>query len=72
MVLDKLLEELLSDPDVFPDFEYVGYWQTQFNNLVALTVFLAWIKIFKYISFNKTMTQLSSTLSRVSIIIEII
>ncbi|XP_054715957.1 polycystin-2-like [Uloborus diversus] len=66
MVMDGLLEELLSQPDVYPNFEFLGYWQTQFNNLVALTVFLAWIKIFKYISFNKTMTQLSSTLSRCS------
>ncbi|XP_015913984.2 polycystin-2 [Parasteatoda tepidariorum] len=66
MVIDGLIEELLSKPDSYPNFEYLGYWQTQFNNLVALTVFLAWIKIFKYISFNKTMTQLSSTLSRCS------
>lgn len=66
MVLDGLLEELLSEPELYPNFEFIGYWQTQFNNLVALTVFLAWIKIFKYISFNKTMTQLSSTLSRCS------
>ena len=35
------------------------------NNAVAICVFCAWIKLFKYISFNKTMTQLSSTLSRV-------
>ena len=35
------------------------------NNFIAVCVFLAWIKLFKYISFNKTMTQLSSTLSRV-------
>ncbi|XP_055953572.1 polycystin-2-like [Argiope bruennichi] len=66
MVMDDLLQELLSQPDNYPNFEFLGYWQTQFNNLVALTVFLAWIKIFKYISFNKTMTQLSSTLSRCS------
>ena len=36
----------------------------QNNNAVAICVFFAWIKLFKYISFNKTMTQLSSTLSR--------
>ncbi len=34
------------------------------NNFVAINVFCAWVKMFKYISFNKTMTQLSSTLSR--------
>jgi hypothetical protein len=33
---------------------------------MAVLVFLAWIKLFKYISFNKTMTQLSKTLERVN------
>ena len=31
---------------------------------MAVVVFLAWIKLFKYISFNTTMNQLSETLSR--------
>lgn len=57
------LEELLKDDDQFVDFEFLGYWSTQFNNAVAAMVFLSWIKIFKYLSFNKTMTQLSLTLS---------
>merc|ERR1719428_2644427 len=35
----------------------------QFNNLVAIAVFFAWIKVFKYISFKKTMTQLQNTLA---------
>lgn len=62
--VEKLLHELLTNPYLFPDFEFLGFWQTQYNNAVALAVFFAWIKIFKYISFNKTMTQLSSTLSK--------
>lgn len=66
IMVDKLLEELLNKPDGFEDFEFLGFSQTQFNNAVALAVFFAWIKIFKYINFNKTMTQLSSTLSRCS------
>ena len=32
---------------------------------MALNVFFAMVKMFKYISFNKTMTQLTSTLSKV-------
>ncbi|CAF1030105.1 unnamed protein product, partial [Adineta ricciae] len=58
------LDELLQDQNSFADFEFLTYWQIQFNNVVAFAVFLAWIKIFKYVSFNKTMTQLSTTLSR--------
>ncbi|PAA66722.1 hypothetical protein BOX15_Mlig004710g1 [Macrostomum lignano] len=56
------LTELLKDESKFPDFDFLSYWQLQFNNAIAITVFFAWVKIFKYISFNKTMTQLSSTL----------
>ena len=56
------LETLLQDPNAFPDFEFLSYWQVQFNSAIAVAVFFAWVKVFKYISFNKTMTQLSSTI----------
>ncbi|OWF42403.1 polycystic kidney disease 2-like 1 protein isoform X1 [Mizuhopecten yessoensis] len=62
--VDNKLSVLLENPDKFADFEFLSYWQTRFDNAIAIAVFLAWIKIFKYISFNKTMTQLSSTLGR--------
>ncbi|BFZ03163.1 hypothetical protein BsWGS_06202 [Bradybaena similaris] len=58
------LAGLLENPNIFADFEKLSYWETRFSNAVAIAVFIAWIKIFKYISFNKTMTQLSSTLER--------
>ena len=59
-----MLDVLLVDQDKFPDFEFLCYWQMQFNNAVAGAVFLSWMKIFKYTSFNKTMTQLTETLGR--------
>lgn len=64
LTIKSKLQELLEDPTTFADFQFLGYWQTQFNSAVAVCVFFAWFKLFKYISFNKTMTQLSSTLSR--------
>ncbi|XP_076822255.1 polycystin-2-like protein 1 isoform X2 [Clavelina lepadiformis] len=64
--VNSLLETLLQNPRTYPDFEFLGFWQMQYNNMVAVVVFFAWIKIFKYISFNRTMTQLQSTLSRCS------
>ena len=48
-------------------FDTLGFWSAQFNNVLALLTFIVWVKVFKYISFNKTMSQLSSTLSRVCI-----
>ena len=62
------LVALVKTPDdgqgKFADFEKIAWWTVQYQLMIALTVFLAWIKLFKYISFNRTMTQLQQTLSR--------
>jgi hypothetical protein len=58
------LQELLDNPDQYANFESLGFWQMQYNYMVAVLLFFAWFKLFKYISFNKTMGQLSSTLSK--------
>lgn len=63
VAVDNLLKGLLADNKQYANFDSLGFWQTQFNNMVAVAVFFAWIKVFKYISFNKTMTQLSATLN---------
>ncbi|XP_069466725.1 polycystin-2-like protein 1 isoform X2 [Ambystoma mexicanum] len=62
--VNRLMGKLLKQPSTYADFEFLAFWQTQYNNMNAVNLFFAWIKIFKYISFNKTMTQLSSTLAR--------
>ncbi|NXC42107.1 PK2L2 protein, partial [Penelope pileata] len=59
-----LIEELLSDAHAYPDFYFLAFWQVIYDSMIAVNVFFAWIKIFKYVNFNQTMTQLSSTLSR--------
>ncbi|NXG92315.1 PK2L2 protein, partial [Stercorarius parasiticus] len=64
VAVSLLMEELLSDPHTYPDFYFLAFWQVLYNNMIAVNIFFAWIKIFKYVSFNKTMMQLSSTLSR--------
>lgn len=63
--VDSLLDSLINRDDTeYNDFSFLCYWQYQFNIVVSITIFLAWIKVFKYISFNKTMTQLSETLAK--------
>ncbi|XP_069913500.1 polycystin-2-like protein 1 isoform X1 [Oryctolagus cuniculus] len=62
--VNRLMGKLLQQPNTYADFEFLAFWQTQYNNMNAVNLFFAWIKVFKYISFNKTMTQLSSTLAR--------
>ncbi|XP_008572478.1 PREDICTED: polycystin-2 [Galeopterus variegatus] len=61
--VDVLLQ-FLEDQNTFPNFEHLAYWQIQFNNIAAVTVFFVWIKLFKFINFNRTMSQLSTTMSR--------
>ncbi|XP_069486643.1 polycystin-2 [Ambystoma mexicanum] len=62
--VDGLLKDLLEEQSTFPNFEPLAYWQLQFNNVAAVTVFFAWVKLFKFINFNRTMSQLSTTMSR--------
>uniref|UniRef100_A0A8B9QLI6 Polycystin-2 n=2 Tax=Apteryx owenii TaxID=8824 RepID=A0A8B9QLI6_APTOW len=62
--VDMLLKKLLEDQNSFPNFEPLAYWQIQFNNIAAVTVFFVWIKLFKFVNFNRTMSQLSTTMSR--------
>ncbi|XP_060028247.1 polycystin-2-like protein 1 [Erinaceus europaeus] len=62
--VNRLMGKLLQQPNMYADFEFLAFWQTQYNNMNAINLFFAWIKVFKYISFNKIMTQLSSTLAR--------
>ncbi|KAF6082518.1 polycystin 2 like 2, transient receptor potential cation channel [Phyllostomus discolor] len=59
-----LLEPLLKNTEKYPDFYFLASWHIYYSNVIAITIFFAWIKILKFINFNKTMFQLSSTLSR--------
>ncbi|NXS62310.1 PK2L2 protein, partial [Brachypteracias leptosomus] len=62
--VSQLMEELLSNTNVYPDFYFLAFWQVLYNDMIAVSIFFAWIKVFKYIGVNRIMTQLSSTLSR--------
>ncbi|XP_077102279.1 polycystin-2 isoform X2 [Siphateles boraxobius] len=58
------LHFLLENHSTYPNFEPLARLQVHFNNLAAIIVFLSWVKLFKFINFNKTMNQLSTTMSR--------
>jgi len=57
------LKPLLAEPQAFGDFTLLGEWSEYQNIIFAINVFFVWIKVFKYISFNKTMKILSETLT---------
>ncbi|XP_060913704.1 polycystin-2 isoform X1 [Labrus mixtus] len=63
-MVGNLLKGLLENHTAHPIFEPLANLQFQFNNVAAVIVFFSWVKLFKFINFNKTMSQLSSTMSR--------
>lgn len=52
VVVGSLLEDLLDDPNQYANFDSIGFWQTQFNNNVAIAVFFSWIKASFHILFS--------------------
>ncbi|XP_036936757.1 polycystin-2 isoform X1 [Acanthopagrus latus] len=63
-IVGNLLKGLLENHNAHPSFEFLANLQVQFNNVAAIIIFFSWVKLFKFINFNKTMSQLSSTMSR--------
>ena len=43
--VNSTMETLLEDTNAFLDFEFLAYWQINFNNACAILVFLAWLKV---------------------------
>lgn len=66
-VVHGLLKPLLAEPTEFGDFTQLGQLADYSTWIFGLNVFFVWIKVFKYISFNKTMNILSNTLSRCAV-----
>ena len=61
--MKEKLQEAIDNPDTFANFDRIAYWQWSYNTMAAVLVFVIWIKTFKYLSFNYTMTLLSRTLT---------
>lgn len=61
--IDNHISTIIANQNSYSDFDSLSFWSYTFDIMAACTIFIAWIKIFKYISFNKTMTQLAETLS---------
>ncbi|XP_003972456.2 polycystin-2 [Takifugu rubripes] len=63
-MVGKLLKGLLENHTAHPSFGSLAHLQVQFNNVAAIIVFFSWVKLFKFINLNKTMSQLTTTMSR--------
>uniref|UniRef100_A0A1I8MDB2 Polycystin cation channel n=1 Tax=Musca domestica TaxID=7370 RepID=A0A1I8MDB2_MUSDO len=62
--LNGILEKSKENPNHFWSIDKICFWNLLYIDMMGICVFLVWIKIFKYISINKTMLQFSTTLKR--------
>lgn len=46
VTVDRKLKELTNKPDQFQDFDFISLCQIRFDNAIAITVFIAWVKVF--------------------------
>lgn len=68
--IQEKLKQLNNHPSNFIPFDYLSYGQVQYNNSLAFCLFLTWIKMFKYLSLNRTILQFTKTLKNVHIIMK--
>ena len=64
LVIGYYLKPLLAEPELFGNFENLSWWNEFVSIIFAINIYFCWLKIFKYISFNRTMVQLQCTLGR--------
>ncbi|TMS38033.1 hypothetical protein L596_004847 [Steinernema carpocapsae] len=64
LLVRRKVETLLNGVTQYENLQSVVYAENRFTDSVAVLLFFSWIKLFKYVSFNKTMSQLNATLSR--------
>ncbi|CAG2064213.1 unnamed protein product [Timema podura] len=62
-VLNKL-DILLKTKDAYANFDELGSSQKSYNNIEAVALFFAWIKVIKFVSFTKSTSEISNTISR--------
>ena len=61
----KLLKLMLAEPELYTDFSYLTYWAKIFQRCAGVAIFIGFVKVFKYLSFNSTMSILAGTLQKV-------
>lgn len=45
MAVSLLMEKLLSAENIYPDFYFLAFWQILYDNMIAVSVFFAFMKV---------------------------
>ncbi|KRT86286.1 ion channel [Oryctes borbonicus] len=64
IIVVSVLMDVENKPNEYFGFFRFGMLEIDTRNYQAITLFLAFMKIFKYLSFNKTMGQLNNTIKK--------
>lgn len=59
------IDALINTAETYADFDHISNAHVYYNNVSGVLTFFAFIKLFKYLGFNRTMGQLNSTLKNV-------
>ena len=51
--MEPSLQEVATTTHRFVDFTCLAFWSYLLDSLTGVTAFLSWVRIFKYVSFNK-------------------
>ncbi|XP_069892177.1 polycystin-2-like protein 2 isoform X4 [Dipodomys merriami] len=54
MQIFLLLGQLLKSTEKYPDFYFLAYWHIYYNNIIAITIFFAWIKVDDFSTFQNS------------------
>lgn len=67
IALKSYIENNEKNEKVYLGLDQLSVSHLVYSNITAMLIFAIWVKVFKYIGFNKTMLQFSTTLKRVNI-----
>lgn len=59
------IEKIKQNLDKYGNLEQLAYANKISNDILAVDLFLIYIKVFKFLNFNRTMGQLNNTLRKV-------
>ncbi|KAG5883446.1 hypothetical protein JTB14_028723 [Gonioctena quinquepunctata] len=62
--INEAIERVRDNENQYGNLEYIAFLHVLHNNIIAVDLFLIYLKIFKFMNFNKTMGQLNSTLRK--------